>query len=54
MVFLIPKGGLYLNNGKRLLKLSEGEYSTDDKDIIKLLEGSKVVEVKKNLKPKAE
>lgn len=54
MTFLIPTGGIYLNNGKRLLKLAQGEYNTDDEEIIKLLEGSKAVEVKKAKKSIAE
>ena len=51
MKFQIPFGGKTVNVGKRLVSVSEGLFETEDKELIKALNGAKNVTVEVQLKP---
>ena len=44
--YIIPKGGKTLHQGNKLVPISEGEFTTTDKELEKLLEGAKGVKKK--------
>lgn len=51
MTFIIPKGGVTVHVGKRLVSYDAGEHNTTDKAEIEVLKLARGVTVKKSNKP---